>query len=35
MTGTAKVGSVSMPVWKAFTQSVVRFIRLQVWSWIP
>jgi putative peptide zinc metalloprotease protein len=35
MTGEAKVATVWMPVWRAFTQSITRFFRLQVWSWIP
>jgi len=35
MAGQAKVAAVSMPVWKAFTHSIIRFIRLQLWSWVP
>jgi putative peptide zinc metalloprotease protein len=35
MTGEAKVAGPTMPVWQAFTQAVIRFVRLQVWSWIP
>jgi len=35
MAGQAKVASVSMPVWKAFTHSIIRFVRLQLWSWVP
>jgi len=35
MTGYAKIGSASMPVWKAFTLAVQRFLTVQVWSWIP
>ncbi len=35
MTGYAKIGGTTMPVWKAFSLALVRFINLQVWSWIP
>lgn len=35
MAGQAKVVGESMPVWKAFTHSIVRFVRLQLWAWIP
>jgi putative peptide zinc metalloprotease protein len=35
MTGYAKVGSGSIPVWKAFSLALVRFFSVQVWSWIP
>jgi putative peptide zinc metalloprotease protein len=24
-----------MPVWKAFSQAIIRFVKVQVWSWIP
>jgi len=35
MAGRAKVVGVSMPVWRAFSLAIVRFIQIQVWSWIP
>ncbi|MBI3156608.1 MAG: efflux RND transporter periplasmic adaptor subunit [Burkholderiales bacterium] len=35
MTGRAKVLGESMPVWQAFTRAIVRFVQVQVWSWIP
>lgn len=35
MAGRAKVLGESMPVWKAFTMAIVRFVQVQVWSWIP
>jgi len=35
MGGEAKLEGVKMPVWKAFTNSIVRFVRLQVWGWLP
>ena len=35
MSGQAKISAVSMPVWRAFTHSVMRFVRLQLWAWIP
>lgn len=35
MAGRAKVLGEAMPVWKAFTMAIVRFVQVQVWSWIP
>ena len=35
MTGYAKVGAGTMPVWKAFSLAMVRFFNVQVWSWVP
>lgn len=35
MTGYAKIDSPYLPVWKAFTMSIVRYINIDVWSWIP
>jgi putative peptide zinc metalloprotease protein len=35
MSGEAKIDGVTIPVWEAFTQAVVRFFTVQVWSWIP
>jgi putative peptide zinc metalloprotease protein len=35
MAGQAKLDSLSMPVWQAFTLSIARFVRVQLWSWIP
>jgi putative peptide zinc metalloprotease protein len=35
MSGEAKLGRVSLPVWKAFTLSIERFFLVTVWSWIP
>ncbi len=35
MAGQAKVEAQSMPVWQAFSQAIVRFVRLHLWSWIP
>ena len=35
MTGVAKIQGESMPVWKAFSQAIIRFVKVQVWSWIP
>lgn len=35
MAGRAKVLGESMPVWKAFTLALVRFVQVQVWSWLP
>jgi len=35
MTGYAKVEGPSLPVWKVFSLAVIRFVKVQVWSWIP
>ena len=35
MTGVAKIQGETMPVWEAFSQAVIRFVKVQVWSWIP
>ena len=35
MTGYAKIGGTTMPVWKAFSLALLRFFNIQVWSWIP
>lgn len=35
MAGQAKIAGTTVPVWKAFTNSVIRFFRLTVWGWIP
>ena len=35
MAGRAKVLGSSMPVWQAFSRAIVRFVKVQVWSWIP
>ena len=35
MTGYAKVVGTTMPVWKAFSLAILRFVNVQVWSWIP
>jgi putative peptide zinc metalloprotease protein len=35
MTGYAKIGGTTMPVWKAFSLALRRFFNVQVWSWIP
>lgn len=35
MAGQAKVDAVDMPVWKAFTLGIYRFIQIQMWSWLP
>ncbi len=35
MAGRAKVLGASMPVWRAFTLAITRFVQVQVWSWIP
>lgn len=35
MTGQAKIDGKTMPLWEAFSQALVRFVKVQVWSWIP
>ncbi|MBC9251835.1 hypothetical protein A9179_16310 [Pseudomonas alcaligenes] len=35
MTGYAKVDGEVLPVWKAFSRAVFRFIDVELWSWIP
>ena len=35
MTGYAKVDGETLPVWKAFTRAIFRFIDVELWSWIP
>lgn len=35
MTGYAKIDGPTLPVWKAFLLSVLRFVNVQIWSWIP
>lgn len=35
MTGEGKVAGPTMPVWQAFSQALLRFLRVQAWSWLP
>jgi putative peptide zinc metalloprotease protein len=35
MTGFAKIDGTTMPVWKAFSMGLQRFVNVQLWSWIP
>ena len=35
MTGYAKIETTTMPVWKAFSLTLLRFLNIQVWSWVP
>ena len=35
MTGEGKIAGPTMPVWEAFSQAIIRFVKVQVWSWIP
>jgi multidrug resistance efflux pump len=35
MSGYAKVQTAEMPVWVSFTRALVRFLLVEVWSWIP
>ncbi len=35
MTGYAKVAGTSLLVWEAYSQQLLRFFQVHVWSWIP
>jgi multidrug efflux pump subunit AcrA (membrane-fusion protein) len=35
MTGHAKIEGSTMPVFAAFSRSIVRFIMVEIWSWLP
>lgn len=35
MTGYAKISSKTMPVWKVLSLAIIRFFKVEVWSWIP
>ncbi len=35
MTGYAKIEGETLPVWKVFSLALMRFARIEVWSWIP
>lgn len=35
MTGFAKIGAAEMPVWRAFSRMIDRFVRIELWSWLP
>ena len=35
MTGYAKIEGGTLPVWQAFSLAIVRFFKVEVWSWIP
>jgi putative peptide zinc metalloprotease protein len=35
MTGYAKISSEKMPIWKVFSLAILRFIKVEVWSWFP
>lgn len=35
MTGYAKAAGETLPVWKAFSRAIFRFIDVELWSWIP
>ena len=35
MTGYAKIEGPSLPVWEVFSLAIVRFVKVQVWSWVP
>ncbi len=35
MTGYAKISSEKFPVWKLLSLAVLRFVKVEVWSWLP
>ena len=35
MTGYAKINSVKMPIWEVISLGIIRFIKVEVWSWLP
>jgi len=35
MTGYAKISSERLPVWKVLSLAIVRFIKVEAWSWLP
>jgi multidrug resistance efflux pump len=35
MSGYAKIEGRTMPVFAAFTRSIVRFVQVEIWSWLP
>ena len=35
MTGYAKINGEKMPIWKVLSLAIIRFIKVEVWSWLP
>jgi len=35
MTGYAKIKSEKMPLWKVLSLALIRFVQVEVWSWLP
>jgi putative peptide zinc metalloprotease protein len=35
MTGYAKIDGGTLPVWEVFSLTILRFIQVEIWSWIP
>ena len=35
MTGHAKIEGGTLPIWKVFSLALLRFVKVEVWSWIP
>ena len=35
MTGFGKVAATERPVWQAFSQAIVGFLKIELWSWVP
>jgi len=35
MTGYAKISAEKMPLWKVLSMAIIRFVKVEVWSWLP
>ncbi|KXJ53315.1 MAG: hypothetical protein AXW15_09730 [Neptuniibacter sp. Phe_28] len=35
MTGYAKIESETLPVWEVLSMAIIRFVEVEVWSWLP
>jgi putative peptide zinc metalloprotease protein len=35
MTGYAKISCGTLPVWKILSLDIVRFVKVEGWSWLP
>ncbi len=35
MTGFGKIRAADRPVWQAFSQTIIGFVKIELWSWIP
>ena len=35
MTGFGKISAAERPTWQAFSQAIVGFFKIELWSWVP